>query len=119
MEKLYTVEQASALLSVHSEPLRQWLRSGRVRGVKMGHRSWRVPEGALNEIASAGLASIDATRTPMPADATLDDFLAKAEALHRQLDAAGFPGIDGAEAVQKVREARTRQLSGKREEDAG
>src|SRR5215216_2947318 len=62
MEKLLTVEQAGALLNVHSETVRQWLRSGRLRGVKLGHRSWRVSEGALRELASAGRAS--ATTTP-------------------------------------------------------
>ncbi len=110
MEKLLTVEQASAVLNVHGETVRQWLRSGKLRGVKMGHRSWRVPEGALRELANTGRAS-DETTMPEATTSeatsptgTLDDFLEKAEALHRRLDAAGFTGINGVEAVREARD---------------
>jgi excisionase family DNA binding protein len=49
MEKALTVEQAAEVLQVLPITVRRWLRSGRVRGVKLG-RVWRVPESALHEL---------------------------------------------------------------------
>ncbi|MEA4951955.1 MAG: helix-turn-helix domain-containing protein [Aminivibrio sp.] len=52
-EKLFTVPEAAALLSIAPKTLTDWLRAGKIRGVKVG-RSWRVPESAINEVAQSG-----------------------------------------------------------------
>jgi excisionase family DNA binding protein len=46
-----TVEEAARRLSVTPYTLREWLKAGKVRGVKIS-RKWRVPERALIELAT-------------------------------------------------------------------
>lgn len=45
-EKVYTPKAAAEALEVHEETIRQWLRSGKLGGVKVG-RLWRVRESDL------------------------------------------------------------------------
>lgn len=52
-ERLYTVEEAAEHLCVSKVTLSRWLRSGKIRGVKIG-RAWRIPESALDEVARQG-----------------------------------------------------------------
>jgi len=52
-EKLYTVEEAAGTLSISPLTLTKWLRTGKIRGVKLG-RVWRIPESALEELAKDG-----------------------------------------------------------------
>lgn len=47
-----TVEEAARRLSVSPYTLREWLKSGRLRGFQLAKR-WRVPERALTELATA------------------------------------------------------------------
>jgi len=46
---LLTVEEAAKTLKIHPVTLRNWLRKGKIRGVKISHRGWRIPESALEE----------------------------------------------------------------------
>jgi excisionase family DNA binding protein len=45
-EKVYSPDAAAAALDVKPETIRQWLRSGKLGGVKVG-RLWRVRESDL------------------------------------------------------------------------
>ena len=45
-EKLLTVEDAAKVLLVKPTTIREWLKSGKLKGVKMG-RLWRVRESDL------------------------------------------------------------------------
>jgi excisionase family DNA binding protein len=45
-EKLYTPEGAAEVLMVNPETVRLWLRTGKLKGVKVG-RLWRVRESDL------------------------------------------------------------------------
>lgn len=47
--QLITVEEAAARLRVKPATVRLWLRTGRLRGVKVGPRLWRIPERSLRE----------------------------------------------------------------------
>jgi excisionase family DNA binding protein len=49
-EQFLTVDQAASRLQVSGYTLREWLKAGRVHGVKIGTK-WRVPERALTELA--------------------------------------------------------------------
>ena len=49
MDKLYTVEEGAKILSVHPDTLRIWLRTGKIKGVKLG-RGWRIPETELEAL---------------------------------------------------------------------
>lgn len=49
-ETWYTVREVAALLKVHPETVRDWLRAGRLNGVGFGGRTgWRVAESELND----------------------------------------------------------------------
>jgi acetyl-CoA synthetase len=52
-EQFYSIEEAAGLLHVSQKALRDWLRAGKIRGVKLG-RVWRIPESALDELAQGG-----------------------------------------------------------------
>lgn len=47
-EKVYTPEGAAEALLVSPKTVREWLRTGKLRGVKLG-RLWRVRERDLQE----------------------------------------------------------------------
>lgn len=46
MEDLLTVEQAAAKLQIKPKTLKDWLRAGRIRGVRVG-KLWRLKESDL------------------------------------------------------------------------
>ena len=48
-EKLYTSKQVAEMLQVHHRTVLEWLRNGKLNGIKMG-RLWRIPESELNRI---------------------------------------------------------------------
>jgi excisionase family DNA binding protein len=47
-EKVYTPEGAAEALMVSPKTIREWLRTGKLKGVKLG-RLWRVRESDLVE----------------------------------------------------------------------
>ena len=57
-EKMFTPEEAAEVLGVSAYTVGQWLRAGKIRGVKVG-RLWRVPESALDEVAQRGTAKAE------------------------------------------------------------
>ena len=48
MDKLLTPEKAAELLSVSPKTLRDWLRQGKLKGVKVG-KLWRIWEKDLKD----------------------------------------------------------------------
>ena len=48
MEKLLAPEEAANLISVSPRSIREWLRKGKIKGVKAG-RLWRIREGDLEK----------------------------------------------------------------------
>jgi excisionase family DNA binding protein len=48
MEDLLTVEQAAAKLQISPKTLKDWLRAGRIKGVRLG-KLWRLRERDLEE----------------------------------------------------------------------
>jgi excisionase family DNA binding protein len=48
-EKIYTPEGAAEALMVSPKTIREWLRIGKLKGVKVG-RLWRVRERDLQEL---------------------------------------------------------------------
>ncbi|MBT1279310.1 helix-turn-helix domain-containing protein [Thermoanaerobacter sp. CM-CNRG TB177] len=49
MEKLYTPEELAELLKVSRETVYNWLRSGKLKGIKVVN-FWRIPESELNRL---------------------------------------------------------------------
>jgi excisionase family DNA binding protein len=52
-EKVYTPEGAAEALMVSPKTIREWLRTGKLGGVKVG-RLWRVRESDLEAFLSGG-----------------------------------------------------------------
>jgi excisionase family DNA binding protein len=46
IEQTYTVQDAAKALRVNPATIRHWLKTGRLKGVKMGRR-WRIRESDL------------------------------------------------------------------------
>ena len=75
MEDLLTVEQAAAKLQIAPKTLKDWLRAGRIKGVRLG-KLWRLKESDLEafinqsadedraDIAAAEAALADPERIP-------------------------------------------------------
>jgi excisionase family DNA binding protein len=40
--------QVAEILGVHQKTVHLWLRSGRLQGVKISYRAWRIPQSALD-----------------------------------------------------------------------
>lgn len=47
IERLYTPEEAAEVLRVKVRTIMEWLRQGRLKGVKVGRKLWRVKESDL------------------------------------------------------------------------
>jgi excisionase family DNA binding protein len=48
--KLYTIEELAALLSVHPETIRNWIRSGQLQAINLGGAAgYRVSQADLDE----------------------------------------------------------------------
>jgi len=47
-EKLLTPEEVAERLAVTSNTVRGWLRSGTLKGIKLGKRVWRISESTVN-----------------------------------------------------------------------
>ncbi len=53
MEKLYTPEMAAQALHISTLTLKNWLRSGKIKGVKVG-KQWRIRESDLESFITRG-----------------------------------------------------------------
>ena len=51
-EKLLTTETVAKVLLVKPDTLRGWLRTGKIKGVKVGNRLWRVRESEMEAFLS-------------------------------------------------------------------
>ncbi len=51
--QLLTVKQVAKQLDVNIETIYRWLRSGKLKGNKLGHELWRISDSDLNEFIEA------------------------------------------------------------------
>jgi excisionase family DNA binding protein len=56
-DALLTVEEAASRLKLHVVTVRKMLREGRLPGIKVGPRQWRVPTAALQQYVTNALAT--------------------------------------------------------------
>ena len=54
VEKLLTTEDVAKILLVKPDTLRKWLRTGKIKGVKIGSRLWRVWKSELKVFLREG-----------------------------------------------------------------
>jgi excisionase family DNA binding protein len=46
---LLNPREVAEILGIHQKTVHLWLRTGKLEGVKISYRSWRIPKKALNE----------------------------------------------------------------------
>jgi excisionase family DNA binding protein len=51
----YTIEQVAKELQVHSETVRRWIRQGKLKVMRLGHRTVRITEEELERVKREGL----------------------------------------------------------------
>jgi excisionase family DNA binding protein len=58
-KKMYTVTQVAERLQLHPQTIREWLRRGTLKGVRMGgtKAGWRIPEGEVARLEREGMRS--------------------------------------------------------------
>jgi len=44
--------QVAEILGVHQKTVHLWLRTGRLQGIKISYRAWRIPQSALDAFLS-------------------------------------------------------------------
>ncbi|MBM3775390.1 MAG: helix-turn-helix domain-containing protein [Acidobacteria bacterium] len=54
--ELFTVAEVAGRLKVHPETIRDWLRTGRLKGIRLGgtKTGWRIPESEIRRILQDG-----------------------------------------------------------------
>ncbi len=48
-QQMLTPKTVANLLGVHQKTVHLWLRTGRLHGIKISYRAWRIPRPALEE----------------------------------------------------------------------
>ena len=68
---LYTVHEVAAILRMHEETVRMLLRSGRLKGIKLGPHAtlpgrfeWRITDQALQQFLEAGAEPVAGSDPP-------------------------------------------------------
>jgi excisionase family DNA binding protein len=51
--KLYSPEEVAELTGLKPSTIRTWLRNGKLKGIKMRGRTWRISEEAVEEFIRA------------------------------------------------------------------
>ena len=51
--QMLTPKQVAEILGVHQKTVHLWLRSGRLQGIKISYRAWRIPKTALDSFITS------------------------------------------------------------------
>ena len=51
--QMLTPRQVAEILGVHQKTVHLWLRSGRLQGIKISYRAWRIPKTALDSFITS------------------------------------------------------------------
>ena len=51
----YTIQEVASDLQVHEETVRRWIRAGKLKVIRLGHRTVRITEEEFNRIKREGL----------------------------------------------------------------
>jgi excisionase family DNA binding protein len=46
--QMLTPKDVAEILGVHQKTVHLWLRAGKLHGIKISYRAWRIPQSALN-----------------------------------------------------------------------
>ena len=59
MDKLLTPEEVAERFAVSPKTLRDWLRTGKMKGIKVGGKLWRVSESDLDQFIESSKIQVD------------------------------------------------------------
>jgi excisionase family DNA binding protein len=59
----YTIQEVADELRVHPWTVRRWIRAGKVKVIRYGHRTVRITEDEFNRLKREGLVEIDTDST--------------------------------------------------------
>jgi excisionase family DNA binding protein len=79
--QMLTPKTVAGILGVHQKTVHLWLRNGKLKGVKISYRAWRIPQSALDQF-------IEQNSNAMPQRGT-DNRLAAGN--HEELPASASP----------------------------
>ena len=48
-QQMLTPRTVAGILGVHQKTVHLWLRTGKLKGIKISYRAWRIPQSALEE----------------------------------------------------------------------
>lgn len=51
-DPLLTCQQVADIFSVRERTIRDWINEGKIRGVKLGGRHWRIPKSEMIRFAN-------------------------------------------------------------------
>ena len=63
-DAVLTPVEAAALLKVRRTTVLDWLKSGHLRGSKLGHKTWRIRQADLDAFLERAVPQADAAETP-------------------------------------------------------
>lgn len=51
-ERMYTVPEVAERLRLHQQTIREWLRSGKIKGIRLGgtKAGWRIPAAEITRV---------------------------------------------------------------------
>ena len=56
-ERYYSPEEVAEKYNVSGVVVRKWLREGKLKGIKLGGKIWRIPEEELEQFVRNGIAA--------------------------------------------------------------
>jgi excisionase family DNA binding protein len=111
-EKFYDVPGAAQVLGLKHETMRRWLRTGKVRAVRLG-RDWRISERAIDELAHKATNQSKASTPANGGGNPLAAALALSDKLTPEIAAGASGGtFNAADELNTMRKERDRDLSG-------
>jgi excisionase family DNA binding protein len=104
--------EVAEILGIHQKTVHLWLRTGKLEGVKISYRSWRIPKAALNEFIEMNRnickTSQDAENMLLTTDNTVPDI--KSPKIHK------LPGKEQPNPSQKNMKHYIRDIMGEQSE---
>jgi len=69
---MLTPQDVARILGVHQKTVHLWLRNGKLKGIKISYRAWRIPQSALEQFIEQNSNGTLQRRTDNPVDTGTD-----------------------------------------------
>jgi excisionase family DNA binding protein len=68
--QMLTTNEVADILGVHQKTVHMWLRSGKLHGIKISYRAWRIPKESLDSFIKANSNKSGKTALKLPTSTT-------------------------------------------------